>query len=160
MSPKKRVQVNDTAPDFTLKDQDGKQVSLSDFKSKSCVVLYFYPKDNTPGCTAQACAFRDNYEIFQERGATVLGISGDSVGSHGEFYKKHHLPFVILSDTSNKIRKKYGVPSTLGLIPGRVTYIIDKDGTVKHIFNSQFNPQKHIEESLKSLDDLDCNRES
>ena len=145
------VKVGDIAPDFTLPSQTGAPVSLKDFKGKKSVVLYFYPKDDTPGCTAESCAFRDSYEVFKTAGAEVIGISGDSSTSHQQFATKYLLPFILLSDTGNQVRKLYGVPATLGLLPGRVTYVIDANGIVQHIFNSQFNFKGHIEESLKTL---------
>jgi peroxiredoxin Q/BCP len=148
------VQIGDTAPDFTLPSQSGERVSLKDFIGKKSVVLYFYPKDDTPGCTAQACAFRDSYEVFRDAGAEVIGVSDDSSASHEKFATKYRLPFTLLSDTGKQLRKLYGVPSTLGLLPGRVTYIIDKNGIVRHIFNSQFNFKGHIEEALKTLREL------
>lgn len=145
------VKVGDTAPDFTLPSQTGTPVSLHDFRGKKAVVLYFYPKDDTPGCTTQSCAFRDKYEAFKDAGAEVIGVSGDSLASHQQFATKHNLPFTLLSDSGNLLRKLYGVPSTLGILPGRVTYVIDRDGVVQHIFNSQMNFKAHIEESLKTL---------
>ncbi|MDY6940275.1 MAG: peroxiredoxin [Cyanobacteriota bacterium] len=145
------LKVGDTAPDFTLSSQTGKLVSLSDFRGQKAVVLYFYPKDDTPGCTAESCGFRDSYEAFTDAGAEVIGISGDSVNSHQQFASKHQLPFTLVSDAGNKVRKLYGVPSTFGLLPGRVTYIIDKEGIVRHIFNSQLNVPGHINESLSAL---------
>ncbi len=148
------VSVGDTAPDFTLPSQSGESVSLKDFIGKKSVVLYFYPKDDTPGCTAEACAFRDSYEVFKDAGAEVIGVSDDSPDSHQKFAAKHRLPFILLSDSGKQLRKLYGVPSTLGLLPGRVTYVIDKTGVVRHIFNSQLNFKGHIEESLKTLQEL------
>ncbi len=148
------VQVGDTAPDFTLPSQSGQPVSLKDFIGKKSVVLYFYPKDDTPGCTSEACAFRDSYEVFKDAGAEVIGVSDDSPASHQKFAAKYKLPFILVSDTGKQLRKLYGVPSTLGLLPGRVTYVIDKNGVVRHIFNSQLNFKGHIEESLKTLREL------
>jgi peroxiredoxin Q/BCP len=148
------VQIGDTAPDFTLPSQSGEPVSLKDFIGKKSVVLYFYPKDDTPGCTTEACAFRDSYEVFKDAGAEVIGVSDDSPGSHQKFAAKHRLPFILVSDTGKQLRKLYGVPSTLGLLPGRVTYVIDNSGVVRHIFNSQLNFKGHIEESLKTLREL------
>jgi peroxiredoxin Q/BCP len=145
------VKVGDTAPDFTLPSQSGEPVSLKNFIGIKSVVLYFYPKDDTPGCTTEACAFRDSYEVFKDAGAQVIGVSDDSPESHQKFTTKYKLPFILLSDTGKQVRKLYGVPSTLGLLPGRVTYVIDKSGIVQHIFNSQFNFKGHIEESLKTL---------
>lgn len=148
------VQIGDTAPDFTLTSASGEPISLKDFIGKKNVVLYFYPKDDTPGCTAEACAFRDSYQVFQDAGAEVIGVSDDSSTSHLQFASKHRLPFILLSDKGKQLRKLYGVPSTLGLLPGRVTYVIDKSGVVRHIFNSQLNFKGHIEESLKTLREL------
>ena len=145
------VQVGDKAPDFTLPSQMGDNVTLSEYLDKKNVVLYFYPKDETPGCTKEACSFRDSYEELTNLGAEVLGVSGQSVESHKSFATHHNLPFILLSDESNKVRKLYGVPSSLGLLPGRVTYIIDKQGIVRHIFNSQTQAERHVEEARKAL---------
>ena len=111
-------------------------------------------KDNTAGCTAEACSFRDSYEAFQEAGAEVIGISSDTEKSHQQFANKHRLPFILLSDLGGVVRKFYGVPATFGLLPGRVTYIIDKQGIVRHIFSSQFAPQMHVAVALKVLKEL------
>ncbi len=145
------IRVGDAAPDFTLPKQDGSLVTLKTLLGKGPVVLYFYPKDDTPGCTAEACSFRDAYEDFKEAGAEVVGISSDSESAHRDFADKHRLPFVLVSDQGGKVRKLYGVPSTLGLLPGRVTYVIDAGGVVRHVFNSQLNPTKHVREALEVL---------
>jgi peroxiredoxin Q/BCP len=149
-----RINVGDKAPDFALSSQTGENVTLSSFFGKKNVVLYFYPKDESPGCTKQACTFRDSYEAFKELGAEVIGVSSQSVESHKSFVTHHNLPFVLLSDEKDSVRKLYGVPSTLGVIPGRVTYIIDREGVVRHIFSSQFQPEKHIEEAINVLKKL------
>lgn len=149
-----RINVGDKAPDFALSSQTGENVTLSSFFGKKNVVLYFYPKDESPGCTKQACTFRDSYEAFKELGAEVIGVSSQSVESHKSFATHHNLPFVLLSDEKDSVRKLYGVPSTLGVIPGRVTYIIDREGVVRHIFSSQFQPEKHIEEAINVLKKL------
>ncbi|GAU16814.1 hypothetical protein TSUD_200570 [Trifolium subterraneum] len=141
-------------PSFTLKDQDGKTVSLDKFKGKP-LVLYFYPADETPGCTKQACAFRDSYEKFKKAGAQVVGISGDSPASHKAFAQKYRLPFTLLSDEGNKVRKDWGVPGDFfGSLPGRETYVIDKTGVVQLVYNNQFQPEKHVDETLKLLQSL------
>lgn len=145
------VKVGDTAPDFTLPSQMGDNVKLSEYFGKKNVVLYFYPKDETPGCIKEACTFRDNYEELASLGAEVLGISGQSVQSHIAFASHYGLPFILLADVDNKVRELYGVPSTMGFLPGRVTYIIDKQGVVRHVFVSQTQAQRHVEEAKKTL---------
>nr|Q6UBI3.1 RecName: Full=Peroxiredoxin Q, chloroplastic; AltName: Full=Thioredoxin peroxidase; AltName: Full=Thioredoxin-dependent peroxiredoxin Q; Flags: Precursor [Suaeda salsa]AAQ67661.1 peroxiredoxin Q [Suaeda salsa] len=149
-----KVSEGSMPPAFTLKDQDGKNVSLSKFKGKP-VVVYFYPADETPGCTKQACAFRDSYEKFKKAGAEVIGISGDDSSSHKAFKQKYKLPYTLLSDEGNKVRKDWGVPSDLfGALPGRQTYVLDRNGVVRLVYNNQFQPEKHIDETLKFLQSL------
>jgi len=150
----KTLKVGDVAPDFTLPAQEGRTVRLSDFRGKKPVVVYFYPKDNTPGCTTEACTFRDQYHDFQQMGAEVIGISSDDTASHEGFATKHRLPFILLSDTDGAVRKAYGVPATLGLLPGRMTFVIDQDGVIRHIFNSQLRAARHVEEALGILKKL------
>ena len=152
--PTRKVKVGDPAPDFTLPAQTGETISLHDIVGKSVIVLYFYPRDETGGCTTEACSFRDSYAVFKDAGAEVIGISSDSVQSHQNFAQKHRLPFILLSDTSGTVRKLFGVPATFGLIPGRVTYIIDKQGIVRNIFSAQFTPEKHIIEALNTINEL------
>jgi peroxiredoxin Q/BCP len=149
------VKVGDKAPDFTLPSQMGDNVTLSEYFGKKNIVLYFYPKDESPGCTRQACSFRDSYEELTNLGAEVLGVSGQSVQSHKSFATHHGLPFILLSDVGNKVRELYGVPSTMGLLPGRVTYIIDKKGIVRHIFSSQTQVQRHVDEAKNTLRQLE-----
>ncbi|WP_427157727.1 peroxiredoxin [Aliinostoc sp. HNIBRCY26] len=148
------IKVGDTAPDFTLPNQNGSTVSLSDFRGKKSVVLYFYPKDETPGCTAESCAFRDQYEVFQGVGAEVIGVSGDSSESHQRFAAKYNLPFTLLSDKGDRVRKLYGATAAFGLFPGRVTYVIDQQGTVQYVFDSMLNFKGHVDEALKTLQQL------
>ncbi|WP_304453201.1 peroxiredoxin [Nocardiopsis sp. YSL2] len=143
------IGVGDPAPDFTLPAQSGTPVRLHDRLGERVVVLYFYPKDDTPGCTAEACAFRDSHEVFAEAGAEVIGISSDSVDRHAAFADRHGLPFTLLSDKGGAVRKSYGVPSVLGLLPGRVTYVIDRQGVVRHVFNSMTVVDKHVTEALE-----------
>ncbi len=138
--------------DFEAPATDG-TFKLSAHKGHA-VVLYFYPKDNTPGCTTEACTFRDHYEDFQQIGAEVIGISSDDAASHEGFANKHRLPFILLSDTDGAVRKAYGVPATLGLLPGRMTFVIDQDGVIRHIFNSQLRAARHVEEALGILKQL------
>jgi thioredoxin-dependent peroxiredoxin len=143
-----------SAPDFTLNDQDGKPVTLSGFRGQKNVVVYFYPKDDTPGCTKESCAFRDQFTAFSDIGAEVLGISSDSEASHKAFAEKHRLPFRLLSDRGAKVRSAFGVPPTFGLLPGRVTYVIDKQGVIRHAFNSQIHATQHVDEALQVLSRL------
>jgi thioredoxin-dependent peroxiredoxin len=152
------VQAGDKAPDFTLPSQAGEQVRLSDRFGERVVVLYFYPKDETPGCTKEACAFRDSYEVFTDVGAEVIGVSSDSAESHAAFASHHKLPFTLLSDEGGRVRKSYGVPATLGLLPGRVTYVIDRDGIVRHVVNSQVQIGRHIDSALTIVRELQAER--
>lgn len=147
------LQVGAKAPDFTLPDQSGKPVKLSDILGEKVVVLYFYPKDNTSGCTTEACSFRDSYESFTDAGAEVIGVSSDSVETHEKFAGRHELPFVLLADTDKAVRKQYGATS-LGIVPGRVTFVIDREGVVRHAFSSMMNIGGHIEDALKVVKEL------
>ena len=142
------VRAGDTAPDFTLPAQSGDLVRLKDRLGHRVVVLYFYPRDDTRGCTAQACAFRDSHEVFAEAGAEVIGVSSDSVSRHAAFAGRHELPFTLLSDQGGRVRRLYGVPAALGLLPGRVTYVIDRQGVVRHVFNSMTNIGQHVSDAL------------
>ena len=148
------IQVGDKAPDFTLPSQTGEPVRLSDRVGERVVVLYFYPKDETPGCTKEACTFRDSHEVFAEAGAEVIGVSSDSVDRHAAFAGHHKLPFTLLSDSGGQVRKSYGVPAALGVLPGRVTYVIDRTGTVRHVFNSMTNIGRHVGAALDVVKQL------
>jgi peroxiredoxin Q/BCP len=142
---------NETLPDFTLNDQNGQSFSISEVKGKQPVVVYFYPKNFTPGCTKEACSFRDAYEDFKDLGAEVIGISADTDASHQKFAKRYNLPFILLADTKNKVRKMFGVKSNLlGLLPGRETFVFDANGLLVFKFESM-GATKHIEKSLKYL---------
>jgi len=146
------LKVGDKVPYFTLQNQKGEWFKSTDVIGKESAVIYFYPKDETPGCTKEACKFRDEFEVFNDLKAKVIGISSDDVASHKKFAKKYHLPFTLLADVNKKVRKLFGVPgSILGLLPGRVTYVINKKGVIIYIFNSQFGAEKHISEALKAL---------
>jgi peroxiredoxin Q/BCP len=146
------IRQGDAAPDFSATCTDGRAVRLSDFRGKQSVVLFFYPADDTPICTQEACAFRDSYEAFVAAGAVVIGISGDSDASHQAFAGKHQLPFHLISDTDGALRKLFGVPrSMLGLMPGRTTYVIDQQGIVRLVFNAAFASQGHVERALAAV---------
>jgi len=150
-----KVEVGKTVPQFTLADQNGSLFSISSVIGKKNLVIYFYPKDDSPGCTAEACYFRDEYEVFNQADAMVIGISGQSVESHKKFAEKYRLSFTLLSDEGDKVRKLFGVPvNFMGLVPGRVTYIVDKSGKVVDIFNSQSQAKRHVDEALKILKTL------
>ena len=145
----------DKIPAFSLPDQDGKTINISDFTGKQPLVIYFYPKDETPGCTKEACTFRDAIKDFEQLNAKVIGISADSVKSHKAFAENHNLNFTLLSDENKQVRKLLQVPSDVfGLLDGRVTYVVDKNGVVQHIFKSQLNAAKHVEEAKKALESL------
>ena len=148
------VRVGDPAPDFTLLNQDGIPVHLADLLGQSAIVLYFYPKDYTTGCTAEACNFRDRYDVFRTAGATVIGVSDDSVRSHKGFAIKNRLPFDLLSDPGGSVRKLYGVSRTLGIISGRMTYVIDREGIVRLVFSNQLSMGSHVRQALKVLESL------
>lgn len=153
--PMRKISVGSTVPSFELKDQHGNLFQLDAVLGKKNLVIYFYPKDNTPGCTAEACAFRDQFEVFEEADAMIIGISAQSVESHLIFAKKHNLNFTLLSDTGNKIRKLFGVPANFfGLLAGRVTYIVDREGKVVFMFNSQTMVEDHVAEALRVLREI------
>ena len=155
MKRDRKVGVGDVAPDFTLPDQFGKPVQLRDLVGRKTVVLYFYPKDETPGCTLEARAFRDRYQEFAAQDAEVIGVSSDSIKSHHRFAARQDLPFVLLSDRGSAVRELYGVEKTLGLLPGRVTYVIDKAGVVRRTYSSQVRATRHTREALEALRALD-----
>ena len=149
------IKVGSTIPAFTLPNQNGKMFDINSVLGKKNLVIYFYPKDDSPGCTAEACSFRDQFEVFSEADAVIIGISGQSVASHKAFAEKHRLTFTLLSDEGNKIRKQFGVPTNLlGLLPGRVTYVADKTGKVIYTFSSQLQTEKHVVEALRILKEL------
>lgn len=150
-----KTEVGSFVPQFTLADQNGNSFSVSSVIGKKNLVIYFYPKDDSPGCTAEACAFRDEFEIFNEADAMIIGISGQSVASHKKFAEKYRLSFTLLSDDGDKVRKLFGVPvNFLGLLAGRVTYIVDKSGKVIFVFDSQTQATKHVDEALRILKGL------
>ena len=144
------VQIGDMIPDFSLKDQNGNLFDITTIRGTKKIVIFFYPQDGSLNCTKEACYFRDLTDVFDEAGAVVVGISEQSVASHYEFSNKNHLSYTILSDEGNVVRKLFGVPSKLfGLVPGRVTYVVDRTGKVVYIFNSQTDVKAHVDEALK-----------
>jgi peroxiredoxin Q/BCP len=148
----KELAVGSSVPVFELKDQNGELFKLDSVLGKKYLVIYFYPKDDSPGCTKEACSFRDQFAVFEEADAKIIGISAQSVESHLKFARKHRLNYTLLSDPGNIVRKRFGVPGNFfGLIPGRVTYVIDKEGKVMYMFNSQTETEKHVEEALRIL---------
>ena len=151
------LKIGDKAPAIELPDEKGIIRRSSDLRGKN-LVLFFYPKDDTPGCTAEACGFRDNYDLFKIFGAEVWGVSSDSQESHIKFIEKNKLPFPLLSDRKNILRDIFGVPKALGMIPGRVTYVIDAQGMIRHIFNNLLNSPAHINEALRVLEEIKSNR--
>lgn len=153
--PMEKVTVGSMIPSFSLPDQHGELFNIDSLLGKQKLVIYFYPKDDSPGCTREACSFRDQFEVFKDAGATIIGISAQSAESHKKFAEKHHLTFTLLSDKGNKVRKRFGVPTSfLGLLPGRVTYVTDSLGRVVYIFNSQVQAEKHVDEALRILKEL------
>jgi len=145
------VQVGDTAPTFTAPLQDGGTFDSAALLGRKWLVLFFYPKDNTPVCTREACAFRDSYEAFAAAGAEVVGVSSDSADTHARFAAKHRLPFPIVSDTDRRLRRLFGVASPLGLIPGRVTYVIDREGVVRMHYAALFASDEHVKRALAAV---------
>jgi len=144
------LKVGDKLPNFTAKDTNGNVFNSSDHIGKQALVIYFYPKDETKVCTQQACSFRDSYQEFKNLGAEVIGISSDTIQSHIRFKSKFNLPFILLSDNDKKLRKLFGVENDFLIIPGRQTFVIDKNGFVIMVFNSM-SGTIHIEKALKAL---------
>lgn len=149
------ISLGSKVPEFTLNDQDGNSFNIRSVLGKKNLVIYFYPKDDSPGCTKEACSFRDQFEVFSEAEAIIIGISSGSVKSHKEFAEKYKLNYTLLCDEGNGVRKLFGVPTNfLGLVPGRVTYVINKEGVVVFVFNSQMNAEQHVTEALNVLKEL------
>ena len=148
------ISVGDHAPDFSATAHTGETIRLADFAGDKAVVLFFYPKDGTPICTKEACTFRDYYEQFTEAGAQVIGVSSSGDESHRTFAGRHRLPFPLISDIDGALRKAFGVPKTLGFLPGRVTYVIDKHGIVRMTFVAQMTADRHVTEALNVIQAL------
>jgi peroxiredoxin Q/BCP len=143
--------INQRAPDVSLHLHTGETVALADLYRNHVVVLFFYPKDGTAVCTKEACAFRDSYEQFTDVGATVVGVSSDSAESHQQFADQHRLPFLLATDPNGALRNAFGVPKTLGFLPGRTTYVIDRQGIIRAIFSAQFAAERHVRAALDAI---------
>ncbi len=150
----KTISVGDRAPEFTATAADGTRVSLADFRHQKTIVLFFYPRDNTSICTQEACAFRDAFEDFVQAGAVVIGVSSDSNEKHQAFAASHRLPYLMLADVDGSLRRTFGVPNSLFILPGRVTYVIDRDGVVRHVFKALMQGKQHTEEALRIVREL------
>jgi peroxiredoxin Q/BCP len=147
------IQISDKCPDFQLPDATGKMIQISELIGKKKLVIYFYPKDDTPGCTKEACSFRDSYEDFKNFDCEVIGISSDDEQKHAAFASRHKLPFILLSDKDKVARKLFGVPNSFIFLPGRQTYVVDQNGIIRLIFNS-VSSSIHIEKALQVLKNL------
>ncbi len=145
------VAVGDRVPNVSAAAHDGSTVNLAELAGKRPIVLFFYPKDGTPICTKEACSFRDSFEQFTAAGAEVIGVSGDSSDNHRGFAAQHRLPYRLVSDTDGSLRKAFGVPKTLGFLPGRVTYVIDREGIVRLVFSAQLASHDHVKQALAAL---------
>jgi len=143
------LEPGDKLPTFSLPNHDGETVRSEDLTGRGPFVVYFYPRDDTPGCTVEACAFRDEFEAFTEAGAAVYGVSADTPDQHRTFREKHNLPFTLLSDRDGTLSKAFGVKRSFGILPGRVTWVFDADGVVQHRFASQLQPRRHVTEALE-----------
>ena len=149
------LKVGDKIPSFELPDQNGKLISVDSLIGSKNLVIYFYPKDYTSGCTAEACSFRDHYEVFKEYDAEVIGISTDGASRHNAFAKSYQLGFILLSDKGKKVERLFGVPRALfGLTTGRVTFVVDKEGIIRHVFQSQTQATRHVDEALQIVKSL------
>lgn len=149
-APAQTLKTGDKAPDFTLTDQNGKPWTLSDYIGKKVLVIYFYPKDESPVCTKEACAFRDSYTAFTQKGALVVGINGGSVDSHHSFQQNHQLPFILLSDPGNKVLREFGVRGSFG-VTGRETFVVDLGGKIVYAYSAMLKGSRHEEEALAHI---------
>ena len=149
-----KLEVGSRAPDFTLRDQDDALVHLADRIGKQVIVLYFYPKDDTPGCTMEACGFRDSYESFCDAGAEVIGVSGGSTETKQHFAERNHLPFTLVTDADGAVAQAYGVGKVFGLFTQRITFVIDRAGIIRQRFESNINMDRHVQEALRVVQSL------
>ena len=145
------IDVGNRAPGFSLKNDKDETVELAVLLAQGPVVIFFYPKDETPGCTKEACSFRDSFDAFSGLGASVIGISSDSTSSHRRFSERFGFPFPLLADPDGAVRKAYGVPKTLGILDGRSTYVIDRHGVVRKVFHSQLQVTKHVDHAIEAV---------
>jgi len=151
----KKIEVGSEIPEFALENQFGETFNIGDYVGKKNLVIYFYPKDDTPGCTKEACSFRDQFAVFEDADAMIIGVSSQSVDSHLKFAEKYNLNYTLLADVNKEVRKLFGVPADIfGLIPGRVTYIVNKEGKVVYVFNSQTKAEEHVNEALAVIKNL------
>lgn len=150
----KQLDKGDRLPPFKVLDQDRTAWTDQDMLGQGPVVIYFYPRDETPVCTAEACQFRDEFAAFTDAGARVFGVSADSPESHTGFAARHRLPFRLLADENNAMKTAFGVKSTLGVLPGRVTFVFDSEGVARHVFSSQLQAKKHVAEALRVIGSL------
>ncbi len=148
------LKIGEYAPHFELPDKDGITHTLKEYLGNP-IVLYFYPKNDLPGCTKEACSFRDQYADFLDEDVQVIGVSSDSMNSHSEFSKKYNLPFVLLSDKGGKVRKRFKAFSMLGLFPARITYVIDRQGKVQFVYQGLLKAEKHVSEALEKIQKSD-----
>jgi thioredoxin-dependent peroxiredoxin len=151
------LQVGDPVPHIAFNISNDQHVSLADFKGQ-VVVLFFYPADNTLVCTRETCSFRDSYADFKQAGAVVIGVSGDSQSTHGEFAASHQLPYLLVSDADGSLRRAFGVRKKLGFLPDRVTYVIDRQGIVRDVFHSQLLARKHVQNALRVVRELEISQ--
>ena len=147
---KAHLAVGDTMPSFTLADQDGKPFSSADYAGRKAMVIYFYPKDESPACTKEACTFRDSYADFEKAGAIVIGINPAPAETHKRFATNHRLPFILLSDPGNKVLRRFGVKGKI-IVTGRETFVVSKEGRIVYTFNSFTNGAKDATETLRFL---------
>ena len=148
------LRIGDAAPDFTATTQYGSTIRLADYRGSRSLVVFFYPADDTPVCTKEACSFRDSYQAFRDAGAEVIGVSGDSAESHQRFAGKHQLSYPLISDKDGSLRKAFGVPKLLGFLPGRTTYVIDREGIVRLVLTAAFSSEGHKREALAAVNKL------
>ncbi len=148
------LRVGDVAPDFVRWTAGGERLQLSEFRGRQHVVLFFYPRDNTTICTAEACAFRDHHGAFSSAGAVVIGVSGNSSQAQRDFAQRHNLPFHLVSDADRSLRELYGVANRLRLIPRRATFVIDKLGFIQLAYTALFRGRAHVDHAMRVLAEL------